>query len=112
MKVIIFNDAQNFNGSLDLLNSKYKKSNKKFWDYHKCFSFLVNKINSLDKFKQDKWTTEKIIFYTGKYNSKLLENLKWSCNQKISLVKGRIEREQWLSNFKSDTLMYSSFLIP
>jgi len=101
MKVIIFNDVQNFNGSLDILNSRYGKTNKKFWDYNKYIPFLIRKINFLDKLKKEKLLLDKAFFYTGRYNSKLIEHLKWSCHKKIGEINRLIEKEKWLLDFVS-----------
>lgn len=98
---MIFNDVQNFNASLELLNNRYERKDKRFWDYNKYFSFLVRKVNSLDKFSQDKWILDKVFFYTGKYNSKLIENLKWSCHQKIAWLNRMVEKEQHLLDIVS-----------
>lgn len=49
MKVIIFNDTQNFNGSLDFINSRFKKQDKRFWDYKKYIPFLIEKIKQEDE---------------------------------------------------------------
>ncbi len=96
MKVIIFNDTQNFNGSLDFLNDRFSKKEKRFWDYKKYIPFLIKKLKSIDGFENIDFELKKVFFYEGRYNSKLISNMSWSCNQKISEINYMIKREQKL----------------
>ena len=98
MKVIIFNDTQNFNGSLNFLNDKFKRDEKRFWDYKKYIPFLIEKIKSIDSLTKENFQLIKVYFYEGKYSSKLINNLRWSCNQKIAELNQRIKKEQNLLN--------------
>lgn len=54
MKVIIFNDLDNFNGSLSIINKDLKEDKKRFWDIDKYIPFLLEKIKNLDKSKFSK----------------------------------------------------------
>ncbi len=80
MRAIIFNDVQNFNGSLDIINSQYAKKDQRFWSYEKYLPFLIRKVNSLKKLENEHLILARAFFYTGRYNAKLLEHLEWSCN--------------------------------
>lgn len=101
MKVIIFSDKQNFDGSLNLINKKLKKKEKRFWNYEKYIPFLFEKIKSLDKLKDGDLRLIKTFFYTGKYNSKLINKFKWNCNKKINELNRLIINEQDLLDFIS-----------
>jgi len=98
MKVIIFNDTQNFNGSLNFLNDRFKKDQKRFWNYKKYIPFLIKKVKSIDNSDKEDFQFVKTYFYEGKYNSKLINSLRWSCNQKIAELNKRIRKEQNLLN--------------
>jgi uncharacterized LabA/DUF88 family protein len=96
MRVIIFNDAQNFNGSLNFINEKFDKKDKKFWDYNKYIPFLLEKTKSLKGFGKEKLELVKTYFYEGRYSSDLLSSLKWNINQKIKEINILIEKERKL----------------
>lgn len=98
MKVVIFNDTQNFNGSLNFLNERFKKDQKRFWNYKKYIPFLMKKIKSVDSLNQEELKLSKTYFYEGKYSSKLINSLRWSCNQEIAKLNQSIQREQKLLN--------------
>lgn len=101
MKAIIFNDTQNFNGSLNLVNSRFNKSNKRFWEYKKYIPFIINKIKNMDAFADKNIELVKTFFYEGRYNSKLITNFTWGCNQKISKLNYMIAKEKKLLDFIS-----------
>ena len=101
MKVIIFNDTQNFNGSLDFINSRFKKQDKKFWDYKKYIPFLIEKIKQEYDLNKSELQLIKTYFYEGKYSSNLISSLKWNCNKKIAEINNLIEREKNLLNIIS-----------
>ena len=107
MKVIIFNDTQNFNGSLDFINKRFKKSEKRFWDYKKYIPFLIKKIESLDDFNGVCLELSKVFFYEGKYSNSLIRNSKWNCNQKIAKLNNMIRKEQNLLNLVSQEKLSS-----
>lgn len=109
MRVIIFNDTQNFNGSLDLINSSLSNQNKRFWDYKKYLPFIVEKIKSLQGFCDKELELKKIYFYEGKYNSKIINSFKWGCNQKIKELNDMISKEQKLLNIISQEKVTSLF---
>jgi len=98
MRVIIFNDTQNFNGSLNFINESLSKKEKRFWNYKKYIPFLVEKIKSLDGFGKENIELVKTYFYEGRYGSTLLSSLKWNCNKKIQELNFLIEKEQSLLN--------------
>jgi len=49
MNLIIFIDKNNFDGSLNLINKKYPKGQKRFWNIDKYIPFLLEKIKTFDK---------------------------------------------------------------
>jgi uncharacterized LabA/DUF88 family protein len=98
MRVIIFNDIENFNGSLNLVNSNLPEGEKRFWDINKYVPFILRKVKSLDKEKlsQENLELMKIFIYTGKYSSKLIYKIKWSCSNKIKELQEIINKENSL----------------
>jgi len=101
MKVVIFNDTQNFNGSLNFINNRFKKDEKRFWNYKKYIPFLMKKIKSIDNLNKEDFQLIKTYFYEGRYNSRLLNSHQWHCNQKIADLNRMIKKEQFLLNFIS-----------
>lgn len=101
MKVIIFNDTQNFNGSLNFINSHLKKKVKRFWDYRKYLPFLVERIKKEDCLNNPDLQLVKTYFYEGKYSSNLISSFKWTCNGKIKEINALIDREKNLLNIIS-----------
>ena len=110
MKVMIFNDTQNFNGSLNFINDRFGKSKKRFWDYNKYIPFLIKKVKSLDKFNNSDLQLVKTYFYEGRYSSNLMGSFKWTCNQKISELNRRISKEKILLNLVSQASTSSRML--
>lgn len=77
MKAIIFNDTQNFNGSLNFLNERFSYASKRFWNYKKYIPFLIEKINSLNEFRGEGGIElKKVYFYEGRYNSGIISTSK------------------------------------
>ncbi|MDP1696143.1 MAG: NYN domain-containing protein [archaeon] len=101
MRVIIFNDKQNFDGSLNLLNKRFEKKQKRFWNYEKYIPFLIDKIKSFDRFKKSELQLTKTFFYSGRYNSNLISKVKWNCHQQIAELNSLIKKEQDLLNYIS-----------
>lgn len=103
MKVIIFNDTQNFNGSLNFINKRFNKKKRRFWDYTKYLHFLIEKIKSLDDFNNIDIELVKVFFYEGKYSNNLIRRIKWGCHQKIREINQMINKEQVLLNLISQS---------
>ena len=101
MRVIIFNDVQNFNGSLNFINKRFGKNKKRFWNYKKYIPFLVEKLSSIKEFSGVDTQLIKTRFYEGQYSSNLIKKFKWSCHQRISEINNLINREQALLNIVS-----------
>jgi uncharacterized LabA/DUF88 family protein len=101
MKVIIFNDTQNFNGSLNFINNRFGKNEKRFWNYKKYIPFLMKKIKSIDNLNKEEFQLIKTYFYEGRYNSKLIGSHRWNCNKKIAELNQMIGKEQTLLDFIS-----------
>lgn len=98
---MIFNDAQNFNGSLNFLNLRFRKKEKRFWNYKKYIPFLIEKIKSIDFLKNEEFQLIKTFFYEGQYSSTLIQKSNWGCNQRIAEFNRMIGREQNLLNIIS-----------
>jgi len=96
MKVIIFNDKDNLDGSLNLLNKQYPKGKRRFWDYKIYLPFLLQKLKELEGFKNEELELKKTFFYTGKYNSRLINKVIWNCREKIKSFEEIINKEKYL----------------
>lgn len=94
MKVIIFNDKDNLDGALNMLNRSYGEGNKRFWDFNKYIPFLFEKLKELEGFKDKDLKLTKTFFYTGRYNSKLLSKVVYDCKKKIFELDKLIRGEQ------------------
>lgn len=110
MKVIIFNDTQNFNGSLNFINEKFKKEQERFWNYKKYIPFILKKVKSLSEFNHLDLQLVKTYFYGGKYSSKLIRSFKWSSHNEISKINKLITKEQNLLNMISQQANVSNYL--
>ncbi len=95
MRVIIFNDIKNFDGCLNLVNERFPKGQKRFWNIDKYIPFLLDKIKSLDKeeFNKEELKLIKTFIYTGRYNSKTIAGIKWNCKNKIEEIQEIIDKE-------------------
>ena len=95
MRVIIFNDIKNFDGCLNIVNKRFPKGKKRFWDIDKYIPFLMEKIKSIDKekFNKEELKLIKTFIYTGRYNSKIITGIKWNRKNKIMEVQEIIDRE-------------------
>ncbi len=98
MKVIIFNDIDNFNGSLNIINEKLGDGEKRFWDIDKYTPFILEKIKGLEKskFSKEELKLIKTYVYTGKYSSKIISGLIWNCKNKIKEIQNIINKENSL----------------
>ena len=97
MKVLVFNDKDNFEGCLRLVNDNlFPAGQKRFWDYNKYIPFIFSKIKQIDeRFKKDKdFKLVNTIFYSGRYNVNVINNFKWSCHNKIRDVNDLLQKEK------------------
>ena len=101
MKVIIFNDKQNFDGSLNLLNKRFTGGKRRFWLYEEYIPFLINKIKSFDNLSKIEPQLVKTLFYSGRYSSKLINSFKWSCYEKMAEINALIKKEKNLLDYVS-----------
>lgn len=103
-KAIIFNDKDNFEGSLKIINNLYGQGKKRFWDIEEYTSFIVEKLSELEGMEEEELKLIKSYIYTGRYNSKLIKSLKWNCNKEIERLNEKIEAEKRLiDQVKSST---------
>ena len=103
MRVIIFNDAQNFNGSLNFINKRFRRDKKRFWNYKKYIPFLIEKLKSIDNLNNEEFQLIKTFFYEGKYSSNLISKFRWNCNKKIAELNSMIKKEQNFLNLISQS---------
>jgi len=96
MKVIIFNDKDNFQGALKIINNGLPGGKKKFWDYNKYIPFIFDELKKIDGLKDISLELTNTIFYTGKYTSRLISKVNWDCKRKIEEMKNLIEQEEKL----------------
>ena len=75
MRTIIFNDKDNFEGSLIALQIKL---NKKFnWNYEKLQKIIFNKLKEKSHWNNEELKLIRSYLYTGEYNSEILKSQKW-----------------------------------
>jgi len=96
MKVIIFNDKDNFQGALKIINKELPEGEKRFWDYNKYIPFIFERLKELDGFRDSSLELVNTIFYTGKYTSKLIWKVKWDCEKRIAELESMIRQEEEL----------------
>lgn len=96
MKVIIFNDKDNFQGALKIINKGLLGGEKRFWDYNKYIPFIFEKLKEVDGLKDVSLELINTIFYTGKYTSKLVSKVNWDCKKRIEEIKYLIDSEEKL----------------
>ncbi|MDE1848697.1 MAG: NYN domain-containing protein [Nanoarchaeota archaeon] len=96
MNVIIFVDKNNFDGSLNLINDGRDEDKKRFWDINKYIPFIFEKFKETykDKFNKDELKLIKVIFYTGRYNARIINAVKWECKNKIWRLQRTINLER------------------
>jgi len=94
MNVIIFNDKDNFQGALKIINNGLPEGEKRFWDYNKYIPFIFKKLKEIDGLKDIPLELINTIFYTGKYTSKLVYKVNWDCKKKIKEIKNLMDKEE------------------
>lgn len=94
MRTIIFNDKDNFEGSLIALQNKL---DKKFnWDYEKLQKIIFNKLKEKSHWNNDELKLIRAYLYTGEYNSDILKTQKWRSKNKIHYLNRLIKKEESL----------------
>lgn len=94
MRIIIFNDKDNFEGSLIALRNKL---GKKFnWDYEKIQQIIFNKLKEKSPWNNDELKLIRAYLYTGEYNSDILKTQKWRLKSKIYYLDKLIQKEELL----------------
>lgn len=93
MRVIIFNDKNNFDGSLNLINRALGKGRKRFWRVENCHSYLFRKLGEVFSWKPEELKLIRSYIYTGQYNSKILKKHKKYCKKEMQQIDRIIERE-------------------
>ncbi len=98
MRIIIFNDKNNLDGSLNLVNRKLGKGKKRFWKIEDCHSFLFEKLGEVFSWKPEELKLIRSYIYTGQYNSKILKKHKKYCKKEIEQIDEIITEEESLLN--------------
>jgi uncharacterized LabA/DUF88 family protein len=96
MRVIIFNDKNNFDGSLNLINKGLKKGKKRFWRLEDCHSYIFKKLTSVFSWREEDFNLIRSYIYTGEYTARLLKKHKKYCRLKINELNNKILREEEL----------------
>lgn len=94
MDVIIFLDKDNFDGSLRLINENTYKGKERFWDINKYASSIFNKLRSRKGLSDTDIKLIKIILYTGRYTSKLMNHFRWDSSRRMMLSDELIKNEE------------------
>jgi uncharacterized LabA/DUF88 family protein len=96
MRVILFNDKNNFDGSLNLINRNLEKGRKRFWKIEDCHSYLFKKLTEVFSWREEDFNLIRSYIYTGEYTSKLLKKHKKYCKNKIKELQISIQKEEEL----------------
>lgn len=96
MKLIIFIDRENFEGSLKLINRTIPRGKKRFWRLEKYTNYLFKKIQTEFNLQDKDLKLIKIFLYTGKYTSEVLYKFKRRCYEDIKKIGEIIESENTL----------------
>lgn len=95
MRVMIFDDKNNFDGCLRSINNLRSYGNRRFWRIDKYYNFFFQKLKSFEYIGDDIKLIRTYV-YTGKYNSKILGSLNRYCKKEIDSVNEMIKRETGL----------------
>ena len=98
MRVIIFNDKDNFDGSINKLNGRFEKGKKRFWRIEKCHSFLFKKLSEVFSWKDGELKLLRSYIYTGEYNADIIKKHKRHCKKQIKETERFIKMEEELIN--------------
>lgn len=105
MRVIIFNDKNNFEGSLNLLNERKKKGEKRFWRIELCIQYLFKKLGEIFSWKPEELKLIRTYIYTGEYTTRILRKHRRYCREKIKEIDKRInDEENLLSKVSSNDI--------
>jgi uncharacterized LabA/DUF88 family protein len=98
MRVIIFNDKDNFDGSLNLINKNLEKGRKRFWRIEKCHNYTFKKLTETFNIKPEEFKLIRSYIYTGEYTSQLLKKHKKYCEKETEHLDELIKKEEELIN--------------
>jgi len=98
MRVILFNDKNNFDGSLNLINKSLEKGRKRFWRIENCHSYIFEKLAEVFSWKPEELKLIRSYIYTGEYTSKVLKKHKKYCEKEIKRLNEYIKKEEELIN--------------
>lgn len=96
MRVIIFNDKQNSDRSLELLNKKRTEEDKRFWKIDPFHQLIFKKIKELLSNKTTNLEIVRTYVYTGEYTPEAIDKLKKTCGATIREMNTLISREELL----------------
>src|SRR3989338_3196965 len=98
MKVMLFNDKDNFDGCIRALNRGKDEAHKRFFKLDKCHELIFKKISSLHGWGSGEIKLVRTYIYTGRYTSRILESHKKYCNFQIKQFSELISKEDILLN--------------
>ena len=103
MKVMIFNDKNNFEGSLSIINKDRPQGTRRFWQIEKYHGFFFRKVCGFMQPFADHVELVKTYVYTGKYNKKAMDAMKKYCGKDIRMMNDLIRNEEDLLQGISNT---------
>lgn len=96
MKIIIFNDKDNSDRSLERLNYSRPEGDKRFWRFEEFHQLVFKKVKSILEKRTPICELNKIYMYTGEYNPKALNSMKKVCGDTIRDLNELINKENSL----------------
>lgn len=93
---MIFNDKNNFEGCLSVLNKRRADGQKRFWKFQEYHNFFFNKLKEMLNIKNNHLELIRTYVYTGKYNSDIISALSYYCRKEINEINELIKREEAL----------------
>ncbi len=96
MKVIIFDDRDNFSHCLGAINKQRPEGERRFWKLPKYHDFFFKKLKEVCNWQSEDTKLIRSYVYTGKYTSNVMNKLKRQCGKKIGEMNELITREEIL----------------
>jgi len=98
MRVILFNDKENSDCSLRLINNNRTSTGKtrRYWKIQRFHNFIYNKLSDILKDRTKSLELVRTYVYTGKYTPEMMNSFKRQCGKEIRDMNELIKQEDSL----------------